>query len=589
MNSSILVSVESKAHSLLSAKYFVSSDKLNANTISNIIYNEKLRIVSEFKEWLIFEDHNEFLKRYYYSKESKEKIKNLIMFYEANAKIFPNYCTLPESFYLFKNIKRKQKMIDNLEGFEKERKDLCNSNLSEKTVNIFTSNIINSLMSNSDTNKTNTDTSESFQKIIQIMTENGIENLKIELNNDKLNKHHKKFIKEIGNNVKVTLKKEELLSNRKNNNKKVINNSKMILSSNTGKNKHIQKIGVQKAKGITTIKSKSTSKTKTTLTERSKQTIKNTNTSNNTHNGIKSAQIVISSSIEVSHPKTKEAKSMPKLSYKEKLNANNVLNHSTKISKINMRVTSPQTKIVSYNIKTNKTNITTKKVQNDNKKIPSLHISFSKPITSSVNKSKSKGKKSSSKSPAQQTKSTKENVISPKIGRQTERMIKAKPIKTINTKKPMNISIKNVKSNIKKENTHIKITSSISAYHDDNKSHPKTARVLPSTTINKKKEINTTAHRQLKSNNIKDVNNKRVFSASNNKTKTNKGTNLLTSRDNSKTKPIKPVTNTNTKPKKQIVKKIKNFNMAIKNVSKSTSLSSPYNKNSLTTKKSPHI
>ena len=88
----------------------------------------------------------------------------------------------------------------------------------------------------------------------------------------------------------------------------------------------------------------------------------------------------------------------------------------------------------------------------------------------------------------------------------------------------------------------------------------------------------------------KDPNSKRVFSASNNKTKTNKvtNTNILTSRDNSKTKPIKPITNTNTRPKKQIVKKIKNFNVAIKNVSKSTSLSSPYNKNSLTTKKSPH-
>ena len=574
MNSSILVSIERRAHSFLSTKYFVSSEQINANTISNIIYNEKLRIVSDFKEWLIFEDQNEFLKRFYNSKESKEKIKNLIMFYEANAKIFPNYCTLPESYYLFKNIKRKQKMIDNLEGFEKERKDLYNSNHSDKTVNIFTSNIINSLMSNSDTNKTNTDTSESFQRIIQIMTENGIENLKIDLNNDKLNKHHKKFIKEIGNNVKVSLKKEDLLSNRKSNNKKVISNSKIVQSSNAGNTKHIQKIGTQKQKEITTIKSKSTSKTKTTLTERSK--VKNTNT----HNGIKSAQIVISSSIETTHPKTKEAKSMPKLSYKEKLNANNVLNHSTKISKINMRVTNPQTKIVSYNIKTNKTNISTKKVHSDitnNKKIPSLHISFSKPYSSSINKSKSKGK-STSKSPEQSKPngSGKEKVISPTIGRQTERMIKAKPIKVISTKKQINIAIKNVKSNVKKENTHMKITSSISAYHEDNKTHPKTARVP---TVNKKNPVKS-----------KDPNSKRVFSASNNKTKTNKvtNTNILTSRDNSKTKPIKPITNTHTRPKKQIVKKIKNFNMAIKNVSKSTSLSSPYNKNSLTTKKSPH-
>lgn len=33
-------------------------------------------------------------------------------FYEQFAKVFPNYVILPENKYLFKNIERKQKVID---------------------------------------------------------------------------------------------------------------------------------------------------------------------------------------------------------------------------------------------------------------------------------------------------------------------------------------------------------------------------------------------------------------------------------------------------------------------------------------------
>lgn len=33
-------------------------------------------------------------------------------FYEKFSKVFPNYVTLPENKYLFKNIEKKQRIID---------------------------------------------------------------------------------------------------------------------------------------------------------------------------------------------------------------------------------------------------------------------------------------------------------------------------------------------------------------------------------------------------------------------------------------------------------------------------------------------
>ena len=63
---------------------------------------------------------------------------------------------------------------------------------------------------------------------------------------------------------------------------------------------------------------------------------------------------------------------------------------------------------------------------------------------------------------------------------------------------------------------------------------------------------------------------------------TNNNHKLLTSRGNSNTKAntVRNNIGTTANNKKQIVKKIKNFNEAIKTVGKSTSISSPYIKSS---------
>lgn len=97
----------------LDKKYLTSQDYYNSKIVSDIMYNENRHIVSVFKDYLIFDDFSEYLKRYYRDQEAYERLPKVFEFYEKYSKVFPNYVALPaESKYMFKNIERKQKLID---------------------------------------------------------------------------------------------------------------------------------------------------------------------------------------------------------------------------------------------------------------------------------------------------------------------------------------------------------------------------------------------------------------------------------------------------------------------------------------------
>jgi len=93
------------------------------------MYNEQRHIVSVFKEYLIFDDFSEYLKRFYSFKEAQDRLPRVFEFYEHYSKVFPNYVSVPESKYMFKNIERKQKLIDQrhqvfIKNQAKEGKDM---------------------------------------------------------------------------------------------------------------------------------------------------------------------------------------------------------------------------------------------------------------------------------------------------------------------------------------------------------------------------------------------------------------------------------------------------------------------------------
>ena len=84
----------------------------NVKVVNDIIYNEPTHVVSVFKDYLIFDDISEFLKRGYTHSETQQRLPKVYQFYDKYAKVFPNYVSLPESKYMFKNIERKQRAID---------------------------------------------------------------------------------------------------------------------------------------------------------------------------------------------------------------------------------------------------------------------------------------------------------------------------------------------------------------------------------------------------------------------------------------------------------------------------------------------
>ena len=108
--------------------------------VNNLMFNEKCRIVSIFKDYLIYDDDTEFF-RTIYEKESLIKTqKKVYDFYDKYNKVFPNYMILPENVYMYKNLRRKQKMIDMnnkilLEKEKNKKKLNINTNKGKKKEN----------------------------------------------------------------------------------------------------------------------------------------------------------------------------------------------------------------------------------------------------------------------------------------------------------------------------------------------------------------------------------------------------------------------------------------------------------------------
>ena len=111
-----IISLEDRARYKLIKRYNKPLSYHDVKMINDILYNEKNHYVETFKEYLIYEDYNEFLKRFYKSTEIDKKLPKILIFYEKYSKIYANYTVIPESKYMYKNIRRKQKMIDQMQN-----------------------------------------------------------------------------------------------------------------------------------------------------------------------------------------------------------------------------------------------------------------------------------------------------------------------------------------------------------------------------------------------------------------------------------------------------------------------------------------
>ena len=170
--------IVSYVQKLLCKKYFVSKKSYQKLLIKNIIYDDKRRLVSIFKEQLIINDTSEYMKKFYKKKESRIKLRKYFELYDKYSRIFPNYTPLIESKYIYMNIHRKQKVIDLQQ----------NSNKNNKIKN-------NKIIFNSDVYQSIEKISENFNKDIFGIDNNELNNSLIQINNiiNNINKYELNF------------------------------------------------------------------------------------------------------------------------------------------------------------------------------------------------------------------------------------------------------------------------------------------------------------------------------------------------------------------------------------------------------------
>jgi hypothetical protein len=103
------------------SKYNSKPSEVDYKAVNDIIYDEKKRLVSIFKDYLLLDEVSEFLKRYYLIKESPQRISKICEYYEKFAYTVPNYANVKQQNILIKNIKRKRKVLENM-NIKKEDK-----------------------------------------------------------------------------------------------------------------------------------------------------------------------------------------------------------------------------------------------------------------------------------------------------------------------------------------------------------------------------------------------------------------------------------------------------------------------------------
>ena len=131
-NSNYFLSYSKLIHDKLCIKY-CQKNNYNIYIINNILANNKSLVVSKFKEFLLYEESSEFLKRFYQLKEIGPRLKKLYNYFHKYVLISPNYCLLNESKYMLSNYFKKQMVINkqHKNKYNKKNKEITSAKNSE--------------------------------------------------------------------------------------------------------------------------------------------------------------------------------------------------------------------------------------------------------------------------------------------------------------------------------------------------------------------------------------------------------------------------------------------------------------------------
>ena len=147
-----MITIEKIAYCNFMSQHFKNNDVYYVKVIDEIIHNESTHVVAEFKDYLIKGDISEFLQQYYKKEECLDMLPKIYEYYISCSVIFPNYVILPESQYIYKNIQRKQRVIDIQQEQEDKEENLKKGIIKEeKEPTVFNTQAIDSILNQTDT------------------------------------------------------------------------------------------------------------------------------------------------------------------------------------------------------------------------------------------------------------------------------------------------------------------------------------------------------------------------------------------------------------------------------------------------------
>ena len=210
-----LKEIEKKIHDYFMCLYYQGKDFYNIKVISDIINNSDTHLVAEFKDYLIMGDESEFLQRKYNMKECKKYLPILFDYYKSCSIIFPNYVLLHENKYIFKNIRKKQKVIDNQQEQEEKREKIKKGEIIlDDNADFFTTKTMNSILNQTNTSnmriffginksKDKSDSQETVNEIFKNIVKAEHQVLLANKQNYILKKNFQKLLKDDKNKEKI--------------------------------------------------------------------------------------------------------------------------------------------------------------------------------------------------------------------------------------------------------------------------------------------------------------------------------------------------------------------------------------------------
>ena len=246
----LLKKIEKRANYLLKHNYnkYIHSN-INNLIIESIMCNGRCHIVSIFKNYLIEDDFSEYIHKFYKLEIAQDMLKDLFYYHLQTSFIFPNYCPLIESKYLYNNVVRKQRIIDEQQEIEDENNSKDNKKKEKKEEKegkeekdkLFTSSVYDEILN----------LSESVMRIaFGLKKQKYNTNLKDILNSK--NEKRKKNYYDIDNNLNDINDSSEIDDLIKKLNDEEIKSNNMNKDKNENINKNVEK----NAKDINTSKLK---------------------------------------------------------------------------------------------------------------------------------------------------------------------------------------------------------------------------------------------------------------------------------------------------------------------------------------------